>query len=308
MLRAGRQFLCARIGQLSRSLHHFQSDLYFQCRQLEFSLPQPAFTALKCLRTNSFEKETISSRNRLKHKFEGLQSKLHQSSTTSGPARHNWVVNLSPRALSPAESSVLAKGLNFAPSPLRVPIPQMVAAVASGLSKCDGLVADETRVRVVSILHCHRFTVPPSNFDPGEARAMKALQDATIVILPADKGRASVVMDRSDYGGKIHSMLVDENTYNSLVRNPTPALEHRLNRLLLSLKRDGLLSPQLYHHLHSSSGKVPLLYGLPKLHKPGVPLRPIVSFIDSHTYNLCKHLVSLQSPLTGDSPSHVRFR
>lgn len=51
------------------------------------------------------------------------------------------------------------------------------------------------------------------------------------------------------------------------------------------------------------------MYGLPKLHKPGIPLHPIVSFIDqiidSPTYNLSKHLVSLLSPLTGGSPSHV---
>ena len=76
--------------------------------------------------------------------------------------------------------------------------------------------------------------------------------------------------------------------------------------LLLSLKQVGLLTSQLYRHLHGSSRKTPLLYGLPKLHKPGIPLRPIVSFIDSPTYNLSKHLVSLLSPLTGMSSSHVR--
>ena len=88
--------------------------------------------------------------------------------------------------------------------------------------------------------------------------------------------------------------------------DPTPAFERWMNSLLLSLKRESRLSPQLYRHLHSSAGKIPLLYGLPKLHKPGVPLRPIVSFVNSPSYNLSKYLVHLLSPLVGSSSSHVR--
>ena len=42
------------------------------------------------------------------------------------------------------------------------------------------------------------------------------------------------------------------------------------------------------------------------MHKPEVPLRPIVSFVHSPTYQLSKHLAKLLSPLVGNSPSHVR--
>ena len=50
-----------------------------------------------------------------------------------------------------------------------------------------------------------------------------------------------------------------------------------------------------------SNGKTPLLYGLPKVHKPEVPLRPIASFIHSPTYQLSKHLSQLLSALVGKS-------
>ena len=50
----------------------------------------------------------------------------------------------------------------------------------------------------------------------------------------------------------------------------------------------------------------PLLYGLPKIHKPEIPLRPIVSFLNSPTYELSKHLVSILLPLVGKSTSHVK--
>ncbi|XP_047525309.1 uncharacterized protein LOC125063126, partial [Pieris napi] len=48
------------------------------------------------------------------------------------------------------------------------------------------------------------------------------------------------------------------------------------------------------------------MYGLPKIHKHNNPLRPIVSHIDSPTYKLAKHLVSILSPLRGHTSAHVK--
>ena len=48
------------------------------------------------------------------------------------------------------------------------------------------------------------------------------------------------------------------------------------------------------------------MYGLPKFHKPGNPLRPIVSSTGSVTQRLSKYLASLLSPLLGSiSHSHL---
>ncbi|CAN8015850.1 unnamed protein product, partial [Ixodes persulcatus] len=41
------------------------------------------------------------------------------------------------------------------------------------------------------------------------------------------------------------------------------------------------------------------MYGLPKVHNPDCPLRPIVFFIGSPTYDLSKYLVELLAPVTG---------
>ena len=49
-----------------------------------------------------------------------------------------------------------------------------------------------------------------------------------------------------------------------------------------------------------------MLYCLPKLHKENTPLRPIVSFTGSPTYNLSKDLARILSELTGKSDHHVR--
>ena len=50
----------------------------------------------------------------------------------------------------------------------------------------------------------------------------------------------------------------------------------------------------------------PRIYGLPnKIHKQYVPLRTIVSFCTSPTYQLSKHLSSLLSPFVGKTLSYV---
>ena len=55
------------------------------------------------------------------------------------------------------------------------------------------------------------------------------------------------------------------------------------------------------------NGGIPRVYGLPKIHKVPVPLRPtgIVSFINSPTYNLSKFLtLSLSSLLVNHYSVH----
>ena len=91
-----------------------------------------------------------------------------------------------------------------------------------------------------------------------------------------------------------------------MAKDPTTSLENRMNSVLLRLQREGRLSSKTYYHLRSSAVGVPRLYGLPKVHKPDVPLRPIVSFVSSPTYALSKFLASLLSPIVGLSDSHVR--
>jgi hypothetical protein len=40
------------------------------------------------------------------------------------------------------------------------------------------------------------------------------------------------------------------------------------------------------------------MYGLPKVHKPNFPLRPIISAIGTHSYKLAKFLVPLLRPFS----------
>ena len=49
----------------------------------------------------------------------------------------------------------------------------------------------------------------------------------------------------------------------------------------------------------------PKFYGLPKIHKPDTPLRPIVSSCGSVTYSVAKELCQNPKPLVDKSPHHI---
>ena len=49
----------------------------------------------------------------------------------------------------------------------------------------------------------------------------------------------------------------------------------------------------------------PKFYGLPKIHNPDTPLRPIVSSCGSVTYGVARELAKILKPLVGKSPHHI---
>ena len=50
-----------------------------------------------------------------------------------------------------------------------------------------------------------------------------------------------------------------------------------------------------------------MFYGLPKIHKAGTPLRPIVSSRASITYGVAEELAYIMKPFVGQSPHHLKY-
>ena len=81
-------------------------------------------------------------------------------------------------------------------------------------------------------------------------------------------------MDK-DHTDKEDSLVNDsKQTYEPLKRDPTPALQRRLNGKLLDLKNTETIDIQLYYRLRCRVPQSAKLYGLSKLHKPDIPMRP----------------------------------
>jgi len=80
-----------------------------------------------------------------------------------------------------------------------------------------------------------------------------------------------------------------------------PGLQRKLNSKILTLKKTDAINTRRYYRPGCSVPQPPKLFGLLKLHKPGIPMRPIVSFYGSPTYQLSKYLTAILQSLTNKS-------
>ena len=98
--------------------------------------------------------------------------------------------------------------------------------------------------------------------------------------LKSDKniGCITVVMDRTIALTKWTYLL----TTNKLTKNLNATRRKHLNETqqqsTFAYKKTDAIKTQRYYQLRCSVPQPPKLYGLPKLHKPGIPVRPKVSF------------------------------
>ena len=147
-----------------------------------------------------------------------------------------------------------------------------------------------------------RAIPPKSNLSRKESLALKTLRDnKDIMILPADKGNATVLMKKEDYHQKILDVLADD-AYRAMPCDTTDAISRKTTELI---KKSGILEEEL-RNVRPKAPAPPRIYGLPKIHKTGVPLRPIVSAIGAPTYNLAKYLSGVLAPFVGRCEHHVK--
>ncbi|BHF84727.1 hypothetical protein SprV_0902787800 [Sparganum proliferum] len=179
-----------------------------------------------------------------------LQSLLCPTDKCSMSAR---VVNLSKRSLTPAEISLLSKGLKFnhtdaAPTNFLASLESALLAsaipedVRADIRSCaNGLLRQRKR---------HR------NLTVDEEKGLRSLKtDDSIVIVPADKGGATVIMDKVDYVQKANTVFNDMEAYAPLAEDPTKKQAAVIKKKVNELARLKLINPNDSKHLkHLADG------------------------------------------------------
>ena len=90
-----------------------------------------------------------------------------------------------------------------------------------------------------------------------------------------------------------------EKTYKIIPTDPTNRQKNKLIQILKKIKEEGGMSETTYKKIYPTGAGIPKFYGLPKIHKAEVPLRPIVSSRGSVAYNIAKELARILKPLAG---------
>ena len=110
----------------------------------------------------------------------------------------------------------------------------------------------------------------------------KYLKDNKLLAVPFDKGIGICIMKQETYEEKL-SKILNLPQFEKYVpkrkdaRNPV-ILEHlRIDKELKDLKKGGKIDLAMYNKLHTVGSQPARLYGLAKVHKDVIPVRPVLS-------------------------------
>ena len=110
------------------------------------------------------------------------------------------------------------------------------------------------------------------------AKLWKELQsDTSIVTLPAGQSTSSIIFNRENYLEKCMDHMKN-GPYQLRKEYPTTKIETKSLKQLMALKDNEFINNKLYYSLKPTDSPAPRCYSQPKTHKPGVPIRPIVSY------------------------------
>ena len=215
-----------------------------------------------------------------------------------------WVRNYSKTPLTEAQHQLLSHGPNFVITSRDPPTLEYIVAMEKACNQLTQGKAEELRGEVKALLRKDHKSKP--NIPRDEYKALKEMKnDDTRQILTADKGVSMVVLDSEGYTAKSETVLHQSN-YKALKTDPTNKYKNKLIALLKNIKAEGGIDDTTYKRLYPTGAVPPKYYGLPKVHKPGMPLRPIISSVGSVTHATAKELTRIIKPLVGGSQHHVR--
>jgi hypothetical protein len=129
------------------------------------------------------------------------------------------------------------------------------------------------------------------NLTRREFRALIALKrNNEIIIKKGDKSSGVIILDKNEYRTKITGMLSDAAVYTKTNINDTDSVKREADDLIMYLHEHEKITTKQAKYLKNFEPKCPVFYGIPKVHKAGNPLRPIVSQINGPTASISKYV------------------
>ena len=118
-----------------------------------------------------------------------------------------------------------------------------------------------------------------------------------MVIKPADKGSAVVVLSKKDYINEAERQLNSHAHYTKLGADLTPQFVVEIKSFIHSMFANGQIDKHTRDFLIPHHSRVATLYLLPKIHKPGNLDSPIVSSNGAPTKNILRFMDWFLQPL-----------
>ncbi|XP_044747481.1 zinc finger Y-chromosomal protein 1-like isoform X2 [Coccinella septempunctata] len=237
-----------------------------------------------------FEKIKLININKMR-KLEDLNKHKHFKT------QDKWLKNLTRTTLPEDVKTMLALGPKFSVpvSANQTPIYRLITDIEDLIQKIPNERRDLLRAQITSITTNFIYRNQNKNY------ISEKLYNTTknflklnneLIILNSDKGSVTVVMERSDYTQKMLS-IINSDEFSEIHRDPTPSIQTKSNGFISMLLTHKVINREKAKSMKVYNSTAPKIYGNPKIHKDGVPLRPIVSCIQSPTRHLSEFIVDI---------------
>ena len=123
----------------------------------------------------------------------------------------------------------------------------------------------------------------------------KFLKKHDLLAVPFDKGNGFCVMKADDYQKKLQAIL-DLPQFEKVITTRKNAKdcvikeEERVTTMLTEFHREGKIDDELLNKLKPIGSQPPRLHGLAKVHKNGVPVRPVLSMPGSPYHKIAQEV------------------
>ena len=121
----------------------------------------------------------------------------------------------------------------------------------------------------------------------------------------ADNGSAVVVLDKSLYIQKANRHLCDSNVYKPLESDCTSDIIGEIQSTIQILENQGVLTKDMVNYANPAGTRPGRFYLLPKVHKSGVPGRPVISSCSSPTEKNSELVDYFLKPLMSSIPTFL---
>ena len=138
-------------------------------------------------------------------------------------------------------------------------------------------------------------------------KAVMSLRKRTdIIIKPVDKGSAMVIMSPDDYWNKVMNHHGNGQYYKQLSTDPTEQFSEEITVALAEMVERRAIDKDTIDFLWPHNARTSWIYILPKIHKAGIPGRPIVSSCGAPTEKISRLVDHHLSPLVKNIPSYTK--
>lgn len=138
-------------------------------------------------------------------------------------------------------------------------------------------------------------------------KLLRNIKELDVIIKPADKGGALVILDKESYLKEAERQLKNVKFYKACNKDNTSLVAREIkNFLLASHKLNAIDAVTLEFMLPPDHPRTPPFYMLPKIHKKNCPGRPIISGCDSPTDNMSRYLDHFLKPAVPILDSYIK--